>query len=112
MTTKQHTQKCLTHRFFRRAAWIREHPDHCVQCEGAGGYQAGSLAPDEPTEWIECDNCVNESRCARCCKDFEGNVYENQLPCTHCGWNWGRGNTDLIPLTSGCICNADGDITF
>jgi hypothetical protein len=96
--------------------YVEDYPNHCTSCEGTGIVYA------EYQQIFDC-LCVEEGKCPRCGRfmywegdPLTGNVelynliiqagIEKQLPCDQCGWNWCRGNNDMLPIPD-CICGGE-----
>lgn len=113
MTTVIHTPECLAQQArtaelvaeatLLRSDWLNRFPGFCRACEGAGGFRIPQTYW-EPSDWSPCA-CVENGQCPRCGKSFDT---ENDYPCPHCGWNWGRGPEDTAPFFDGydgeCPC--------
>lgn len=122
MCELHHTQKCLDTTAViqaARALYTVNYPDHCKTCEGAGtGFEGGdsvdygSTRVSLPTYDVPCPDCLQEGRCPRCNQlmyDSEDEIYwnealENQTPCIHCNWNWGKTAGDAMLKHDECDC--------
>lgn len=81
---------------------------YCPTCGGKGEITTDDFVPygigSTRMSWTEyCHACTEQGNCARCGKpmgkddaDIQDHL-DNFLPCPHCGWNWGDGETDLQP---------------
>jgi len=68
-------------------------PNHCTKCEGAGGfYDPGHR--EQPPDFDIC-TCVEAGKCPRCAAQTLPE--EEEVPCSVCGWNWGKGKDDAAP---------------
>lgn len=91
-------------------AWRKRYPQHCKSCSGQGILRVYDSVPvpfgpgnclmetDEP-----CSDCLQHGKCPRCGEiitsddnDFDC-WYNDELPCPHCGWSWGKHESDYDP---------------
>jgi hypothetical protein len=81
--------------------------DHCDTCHGAGGWMVAydpspagvALSPGFMWEFEPCQDC--EGLCPRCAQPMDHN---EDTPCPHCGWNWGKSEGDAMPESPECWC--------
>jgi len=77
-------------------AWKLRWPNHCKNCEGAGGFPIPQTYWDPP-DYDICV-CTDKGKCPRCMEWAWPEDIENMdVPCKFCGWNWGHGKDDAAP---------------
>lgn len=95
-----HTPGCQE-RYQKRSNWIAQWPCYCKACDGMGmkeWYDVETGYDGEP-----CPNCMEKDKCPRCGEMFLSSEDE-EVPCSHCGWNWGSNMDDYCPEWE-CWCD-------
>jgi hypothetical protein len=114
----QHTAHCIQETARSNQAieaYKRAWPNYCQHCNGEGvittyedpsppGVALGSgfYRFDDP-----CEQCTEKGLCPRC-----GSVAWHivdpteipEIPCTTCGWSWGKNEGDVMPAPYECSC--------
>jgi hypothetical protein len=91
-----------------RAAYIKENPNYCKNCEGWGGF-ASTYDPSPPgvslgsgsmQDWDACPECTDAGICPRC-----GAPYDIDLDtCLECDWT---SMSPGLPPEGECLCWAE-----
>lgn len=84
--------------------WIKHWPNYCQFCDAAGLVDSTeNAAPHGEGYWPmhiteQCSNCCQNGFCPRCNFLLPEEIFEKELPCPNCKWNWGEKDDDLCPV--------------